>query len=101
MAGNSIKISTDQVGQIANSLEALNKRLSEELTSSKATIDGLNSVWEGEAAQSTISAYDEFATKYFQKYEDVITQYVKFLRGVVVGYEDTEAANTGLADSLK
>lgn len=101
MAGNSIKISTDQVNQIANSLEALNKRLTEELTSSKSTVDGLSSIWEGEAAQATISAFDEFAAKYFQNYEDVITQYVKFLRGVAIGYEETEATNTGLGDSLK
>lgn len=102
MAGNSIRVNTDQVNQIASSLESLNKRLTEELTSSKATVDGLSSVWEGEAAQATISAFDEFAAKYFQNYEDVITQYVKFLRdNVAAGYFETETANTGLADGLK
>ncbi len=102
MAGNSIRVNTDQVNQIASSLEALNKRLTEELTSSKATVDGLSNIWQGEAAQATISAFDEFAGKYFQTYEDVITQYVKFLRdNIAAGYFDTEVGNIGLADGLK
>lgn len=102
MAGNSIRVNTDQVAQIASSLEALNKRLTEELTNSKATIDQLANIWEGEASQATISSFDEFAAKYFQNYEDVITQYVQFLRtNVEQGYFDTETQNIGLADAFK
>lgn len=78
MAENSIRVNTDQVAQIASNIEGLNKRLTEELTNSKATIDQLANVWEGEAAQATISSFDEFAAKYFQNYEDIITQYVQF-----------------------
>ena len=52
MAGNSIRVSTDQVAQIATNIENLNKRLTEELTNSKATVDQLANVWEGEAAQA-------------------------------------------------
>jgi WXG100 family type VII secretion target len=102
MAGNSIRISTDQVTQIADNIEKLNKRLTEELGNSKATIDQLGNVWEGEAAQATISSFDEFAAKFFQNYEDVITQYVQFLRtNVAQGYFDTETKNIGLADAFK
>ena len=102
MAGNSIRVNTDQVSQIASSLEALNKKLTEELTNSKATIDQLANIWEGEASQATISSFDEFATKYFQNYEDIITQYVQFLRtNVEQGYFDTETQNIGLADAFK
>ena len=102
MAGNSIRVNTDQVAQIASSLEALNKRLTEELQNSKATIDQLANIWEGEAAQSTISSFDEFAAKFFQNYEDVITQYVQFLRtNVEQGYFETETHNIGLADAFK
>ena len=101
MAGNSIRISTDQVAQIASNIEGLNQRLTEELTNSKATIDQLANIWSGEAAQATISAFDEFAGKFFQNYEDVITQYVKFLRDVAQGYVDTETQNIGLADAFK
>ena len=102
MAGNSIRVNTDQVAQIATNIENLNKRLTEELTNSKATVDQLANVWEGEAAQATISSFDEFAAKYFQNYEDVITQYVQFLRtNIEQGYFDTETQNIGLADAFK
>ena len=102
MAGNSIRVSTDQVAQIATNIENLNKRLTEELTNSKATVDQLANVWEGEAAQATISAFYEFAAKYFQNYDDVITQYVQFLRtNVEQGYFETETQNISLADAFK
>ena len=102
MAGNSIRVNTDQVAQIATNLENLNKRLTEELTNSKATIDQLSNIWEGEAAQATISSFDEFAAKFFKNYEDVITQYVQFLRtNVEQGYFETETQNIALADAFK
>lgn len=102
MAGNSIRVNTDQVAQIASNIEGLNKRLTEELTNSKATIDQLANVWEGEAAQAPISSFDEFAAKYFQNYEDIITQYVQFLRtNIEQGYFDTDTQNIVLADAFK
>lgn len=102
MAGNNVRVNTDQVAQIAQNLENLNKRLTEELKNSKATVDQLANIWEGEAAQATVSSFDEFAAKYFQNYEDVITQYVQFLRtNVEQGYFDTETQNIGLADAFK
>lgn len=102
MPGNSIRVNTDQVAQIATNIENLNKRLTEELINSKATIDQLANVWEGEAAQATISSFDEFAAKYFQNYEDILNQYVHFLRtNVEQGYFETETQNIGLADAFK
>lgn len=102
MAGNSIRIDTAQVGQIATNIERLNNRLTEELTNSKITIDQLANIWEGEAAQATISSFDEFANKFFQNYENIIAQYVQFLRtNVEQGYFETENANVSLADAFK
>ena len=102
MAGDSIRVSTDQVAQIANDLENLNKKLREELETSKQTIDNLSNIWQGEAAQETISSYDAFSAKFFQKYEDVIQQYVQFLRkNVDLGYNETENANVKLAEAFK
>ena len=38
----------------------------------------------------------------FQNYEDIITQYVQFLRtNIEQGYFDTETQNIGLADAFK
>lgn len=102
MAGNSIRINTEQVNSIATDLENLNVQLEETLNNSKTTIDNLQNVWSGEAAQATISSYDEFAGKYFQNYKDIIQQYVTFLRqNVAAGYFETESANIGLADAFK
>ena len=101
MAGQ-IRVNTNQVAQIATSLENLNKRLRTELDTSQTTIKNLSSTWEGEASQATISAFDAFAAKYFQNYEDVINNYVKFLRtNVDAGYFETETANTNLSDAFK
>lgn len=101
-AGNSIKVNTDQVGQIASTIERLNKRLREELENGKSAIDSLKNVWTGEASDATISAFSEFAAKYFQDYESIIAQYVSFLRtNVEQGYFDTETTNVALADNFK
>ncbi len=102
MAGNSIRVNTDQVAQIATNIEKLNKQLAEELNSAKATIDQLSNTWQSEAADATISSFDEFAAKYFQTYDDVLAQYVQFLRtNIEQGYFETETANIGLADAFK
>ena len=101
MAGE-IKISVDQVSQIATTLENLNKRLKEQLENSHEIITNLTNIWEGEAATATVEAYTSFANKHFQNYYDVIDSYVKFLRSnVVEGYTETETANTTLADAFK
>ncbi len=101
MAGQ-IRVNTDQVAQIANEIEKLNKELNEQLNKGKSRIDSLASTWEGDASRETISSFDEFASKFFKNYEDVITQYVKFLRNnVEKGYFDTETANISLAETFK
>ena len=101
MAGT-IKISTDQVEAIATSIENNNKKLKSTLEDSQSAVKSLSSTWQGEAAQSTISAYDTFATNYFQTYYDIIDAYVKFLRqNVSTDYQATETANTNLADAFK
>ena len=101
MAGT-IKISTDQVDAIATSIDNSNKKLKTTLEESQTAIKNLSSTWQGEASQATMSAYDAFATKYFQNYHDVIDAYVKFLRqNVSADYQATETANTNLADAFK
>ncbi len=102
MAGNHVRVNTDQVAQIAAVIERLNKQLSAELQNSKKTMQQLAAVWEGEAASATITAFNEFSGKYFQKYEDVISQYVAFLRqNVDRGYFETETVNVKLSDQYR
>ena len=101
MAGH-IKVNTAQVADIATKIEQLNMQLHDELKNSEATIKSLDSTWEGEAAQATITSYEEFAKKYFQTYHDILDNYAKFLRtNVDQGYFETETSNTNLADAFK
>lgn len=101
MAGQ-IKVNTEQVSQIASDIEGLNRRLDEELKNSQSTIKGLSSIWEGSAAEATINAFDDFSTKYFQNYYDIIDNYVKFLRqSVDQGYVTIESTNTSLSEAFK
>lgn len=97
-----LMIDTDQVAQIATEIEQLNKNLTEELNNCKKTVDQLNKVYQGEASQATIDAFDAFATKYFQNYKDIIDQYIQFLRrDVVEGYREVIGKNITLAESFK
>jgi WXG100 family type VII secretion target len=101
MAGQ-IRVSTAQVGDIAKTIEGLNVRLAEELKTSQKTIQNLSNTWDGEAAQATIASFDEFASKFFQNYQDILNSYVTFLRtNVEQGYFETETANISLADAFK
>lgn len=101
MAGT-IKISTDQVEAIATSIENSNNKLKQTLEESQSAMNGLNSTWTGEASQATLSAYEQFAEKFFGDYYKTIDQYVKFLRqNVSADYQSTETANTNLADAFK
>lgn len=97
-----IQINTDQVSEIAGAIETLNKKLTDELNASRDLFTTLGNSWSGEAYESSKSAYNEFATKYFQTYYDIIDNYVKFLRtNVSRGYFDVETTNTSLSDAFK
>lgn len=97
-----IQINTDQVSEIATVIESLNRKLSDELTASRDLFTTLGNSWSGEAYEASKAAFNEFATKYFQTYYDIIDNYVKFLRtNVSQGYFDVETANTSLSDAFK
>jgi WXG100 family type VII secretion target len=101
MAGT-IKVNTAQVAEIAQTLEGINHKLTDELNNSKETIKNLKNTWEGEGADATVAAYEEFSAKYFQQYYDIIVSYVDFLRkNVDSGYFETETTVMNLSDQFK
>lgn len=101
-AGNSIRINTDEVSQVASSIEQTNNKLFDALERGKQEIEKLGNIWSGEAYEATASSFTSFAAKYFQTYKDIIDQYVTFLRkNVEQGNFDTETKNTTLADAFK
>jgi WXG100 family type VII secretion target len=102
MATTGITLDSGEVLAIANRIESDNNQLRDLLNESKSTIDRLSSMWSGRAADETRASYDSFATKFFQQYQDVLNQYVTFLRrNVSEQYTDTENVNVQLADAFK
>ena len=97
MASGTIRINTDEVRAIASEIERINGQLKEQLEMGKKQIDNLGNTWTGKAADDTRSEFNGFAAKYFQ-----IQQYVTFLRrNVAEGYDQTETANSSLAEAFK
>jgi len=102
MAMTGITIDTNEVLAIAGRIENDNLKLRELLDNSKARIDGLTAYWQGQAANSTQESYAFFAGQFFQKYQDILQQYVTFLRrNVAEQYTETETVNTQLSDAFK
>jgi WXG100 family type VII secretion target len=101
-SGTSMTIDSEQVRMIATQIETDNTNLKALLDSTKTTIDALGTTWTGQASTATISAYEEFSTKYFASYEDVLAQYVKFLRNNVADqYDEVEKLNASIGDGFK
>jgi WXG100 family type VII secretion target len=97
-----ITIDSNEVLSIASSIENDNNTLRDLLNESKSAVDNLASMWTGRAADDTRAAYDSFANRFFQQYQDVLTQYVIFLRrNVAEQYTEAENINTQLADAFK
>ena len=102
MAMTGITIDTNEVLAIASRIESDNNQLRDLLNESKATVDGLSSMWTGRASDDTRASYDSFANRFFQQYQDVLNQYITFLRrNVAEQYTETENVNTQLADAFK
>lgn len=102
MANGVLKVDTAQVEAIATNMESINNKLNQTLLDCQSTIKNLKSTWQGQASDSTVSAFDSFATSYFENYKEMINAYVKFLRqNVAADYAKVEQTNTSLADSFK
>jgi WXG100 family type VII secretion target len=102
MASTGITIDSNEVMSIAGRIESDNNSLRDLLNDSKSTVDSLASLWTGKASEDTRAAYDSFANKFFQQYQDTLNEYVAFLRrNVAELYTETEGTNVQLADAFK
>lgn len=96
-----MQIDTQLIRNTASTISEQNRQLLETLNASKSTVDSLRGVWTGKAADATISAYTEFADKYFQSYHEMLDEYVKFLNNVAgAGYESAETKAASKADEI-
>ena len=96
-----MKVDTEVILDTAGNIHSLNVLLKETLDKSRETVNSLTGVWTGKAAEATIGAYNEFSNKYFEEYEDMLEQYVAFLRqGAAEGYADVEEDVTKEAENI-
>lgn len=93
-----MKISPEEVMGYASQIRSLNSQLAEILNSSKAQITSLQGSWTGEAAEATITAFNGFASKYFENYQQMIEAYAQFLeKNVAESYDQTQKINAQIA----
>ena len=96
-----LKIDTAAIESAAATIQALNESLESTLKESQSNVQSLSGVWSGAAADATISSYNSFASKYFEDYNQLLNDYVVFLRQVAVGnYEQVETQNTSMSELL-
>ena len=95
------RIDTGVIKSTADKIKAQNNKLSATLESTKNVIHGLRGVWSGDAAESTINAFDRFYNKYAQEYEKDLNEFVNFLNSnAAEGYEATERKVQREADEI-
>ena len=95
------RIDTGVIQSVAASIDHLNNELLDTLEQSRATVVGLNSIWTGQAAEATISAYTAFERKYSQHYQEKLAEYSCFLRSIASeNYEDAERLGRKLGDII-
>lgn len=96
-----MKITPEEVMSYASQIRNLNSQLGEILNSTKTQITSLRGSWTGEAAEATITAFNGFANKYFNNYQQMIDNYAQFLeKNVAESYSQTQKINTKLAEML-
>lgn len=101
MAGE-IRITTEEVELSAATIESLNNKLNDKLLEAQNAVRALGATWQGEAYDSTMASFNNFANKYFESYKELVANYVKFLREKVAqGYFQIEIKNDSLANQFK
>ncbi len=86
-----MKINTGEIRNAALTIRAQNKELQSALFRSKSAADALSGTWSGAAAETAISAYDQFAAKFFPEYQQMLDDYANFLGNQAgEGYEHVE-----------
>lgn len=95
-----ISITAATISETASTINGLNKQLSTSLEESQAAVHSLRGVWEGAAAEATIGAYDQFASRYFDEYYKLIDDYVHFLQFAAENWSDTEDDVQDIGESI-
>ena len=98
MAGQ-MKINYGSFDSWAQSIDAKNKSLLDDLHEIQRLINSLQGEWESNSAV-TIRGKITGMENRFQQYHDVVDNYVKFIRNTAAEYKATETANDSNAQEF-
>jgi WXG100 family type VII secretion target len=100
MQGQNV-VQTEEILNLANKIEKNNNNINTTLKAVKTEVDNLSRSWSGEAATATTQAVDSFAAEYYDKYKEMIEQYVDYLRtSAAEGFETTESSNQNIGQGF-
>ena len=95
---NEIRIDTDQVALVSQTIHRLNLERNRKLTELHNEIMKLSNTWKGENATTALSEFHTLTATYFQKYFENIYMYTEFLRkNIAQAYTETERNARNLA----
>ena len=99
---NQIIINPAEIEDTAQTIDSLNKKINTTLTETQKQFNSTQSAWTGEAAEETRAAYDAFADRYFETYQDMLNKYVTFLRETAAqGWRQREDNIKASADNIR
>lgn len=97
-----LKINTDAVVTAAGNIKLYNTQIRDGFPNIQTAITQLDNSWDGSAATSAISKFNEIKSKFFDARYNVLDNYVNFLlQQVGEGYTQTEDTNVSLANQFK
>lgn len=92
MAG-SIYIDPQQLVAKANEIDAINNEMTAKLNTAKSQVDNLQNTWSSNAGDKIRQAMTDLAPK-FEKYREVVADYVTFLKDTAGLYTTTDDTAT-------
>lgn len=92
MAGQ-ISIKPEELIARANEISVINDNMTGKLNSIKSQMDNLESSWDSTAGKKIREAMNSLSPK-FKEYQDVVNQYVTFLKDTAGSYVTTDDTAT-------
>lgn len=97
---DNIKISLQEVNDIANELRMINANMYEALSRAKKEMNDLRVVWESDSSTTLRERFNMFANK-FENCQETIEQYAKFLDLTSQSYDNIESTIDTNAQSFE
>lgn len=94
-----IKISLQEVNNLASSLKTINVKMYDLLQNAKYEMNSLSSVWESDGSDTIRQRFNLFGNK-FEDLKTVIDSYVRFLETTVSSYDSLENTINANASSF-